>query len=122
NLLGGEAAELAATEQAPVLLATVLAFGELAAFSFTAATGGGSGHGLSPQAAAGCAGAAPSAGLSAAGPSVTLRDFSSFIIGEGPDSASRLLTVRWRSTASLNLNACSSSASVSLDTSMFIST
>ena len=31
----------------------------------------------------------------------TLRDFSSFIIGEGPVTASSILTVRWRSTASL---------------------
>src|SRR6185503_20523491 len=41
DLLGGEAAELAAPEEAAILLAAVL-LGELAAFSFTAATGGGS--------------------------------------------------------------------------------
>src|SRR5262245_15148544 len=44
DLLGGEAAELAAAEQAAVLAASVLAFGELAAFA--ASTYGGSGHGV----------------------------------------------------------------------------
>src|SRR5436190_454851 len=43
DLLGGEAAELAAAEEAAVLAASVLAFGaELAAFAFSA--NGGSGH------------------------------------------------------------------------------
>src|SRR5258706_14580603 len=47
DLLGGEAAELAAAEQPAILVASVLAFGELAAFSFTASAGGWSGHGVS---------------------------------------------------------------------------
>ncbi len=34
---------------------------------------------------------------------------SSFIIGDGPVSAFFIATIRWRRTASLNLNACSSS-------------
>src|SRR5262245_8104948 len=49
-------------------------------------------------------------------------DFSSRIIGEGVVTAFVILTIRWRSTASLNLNECSSSASVSLSHSMFMST
>lgn len=49
-------------------------------------------------------------------------DFSSFIIGEGVVTAAFILTVRWRSTASLNLKECSSSFSVSPSHSMFIMT
>src|SRR5947209_527580 len=83
-----------------------------------------------PQAAAaggvaGAAGAAAAAGaaLPAAAPAGFMeRDFSSFIIGDGPVTASVITTIRWRSTASLNLNACSSSASVSWLHSMFMST
>ena len=44
------------------------------------------------------------------------------IIGEGVVTALVILTIRWRSTASLNLKECSSSASVSLSHSMFMST
>ena len=55
-------------------------------------------------------------------PSISDFDFSSFIIGEGLMCALGIFTIRWRSTASLNLNECSSSASVSLSHSMFIST
>src|SRR5712671_1704719 len=48
--------------------------------------------------------------------------FSSFIIGEGVVHARSLLMIRCRSTASLNLNECSSSVSVSLSHSIFMST
>src|SRR6185369_14542621 len=47
DVLGGEAAELAAAKQPAVLLASIL-LGEAAAFSFTTATRGGSGHESSP--------------------------------------------------------------------------
>ncbi len=65
----------------------------------------------SQAAAAGSAGSAGTAG--AASPGIIDFDFSSFIIGEGAVAAAFILTVRWRSTASLNLNECSSSFSVS---------
>jgi hypothetical protein len=48
-----------------------------------------------------------------ASPFSTERDFSSFIIGEGAVTAAFICTVRWRRTASLNLNECSSSSRVS---------
>src|SRR5262245_46089407 len=70
--------------------------------------------------AAGAAGAG--FGLSSAAGAVSERDFSSFIIGEGADTAPLIFTIRWRSTASLNLNACSSSPSVSLSHSTFMRT
>src|SRR6185369_12197927 len=54
--------------------------------------------------------------------SISERDFSSFIIGDGAVTALGMRTIRWRSTASLNLNECSSSPSVSPSHSMFIST
>src|SRR5688572_5454507 len=67
-----------------------------------------------PAGAAGAAFGASSVGIE--------RDFSSFIMGEAVVTASVMSTVRCRTTASLNLNACSSSPSVSLSHSMFIST
>src|SRR4029078_6717942 len=54
--------------------------------------------------------------------SISERDFSSFIIGEGALTALGMRPIRWRSTASLNLNECSSSPSVSPSHSMFIRT
>src|SRR5438034_4017197 len=53
---------------------------------------------------------------------VSDRDFSSFIIGDGETTSSVFATIRWRRTASLNLNACSISVSVSPPHSMFINT
>src|SRR5258706_2165438 len=81
DLLGGETAEPAAAEKPPVLVFSVLAFGELAAATL-AATPGGRCHVSFPltQAAAGCAGALPSrsAGFFAAGaPRLLLGLFSS---------------------------------------------
>src|SRR5262249_60683121 len=63
-------------------------------------------------------------GVAEAGAPCGERDlaFSSFIIGEGATTASLIATMRWRSTASLNLNACSSSVSVASPHSIFIST
>ena len=74
------------------------------------------------QAAGAGAGAAASAGRPSPRPSISDFDFSSFIIGEGVVTALVILTMRWRSTASLNLNECSSSVRVSLSHSMFIRT
>src|SRR5256885_1382059 len=93
HLLGREAAELAAAEQRPLPL-VLLVLGELAfALAFTSARR-----------------------------PISDFDFSSFIIGDGEITALGIFTIRWRSTASLNLNECSSSASVSFSHSMFIST
>ena len=54
------------------------------------------------------AGAGVGAGVSAGRPSpprsIIDFDFSSFIIGEGVVTALVILTIRWRSTASQNLN------------------
>src|SRR6185503_11026563 len=72
--------------------------------------------------AAGAAGAG--AGLAPSSPAGAFSDldFSSFIIGLGAVTASLILTMRWRNTASLNLKAWSSSPNVSLSTSTFIRT
>src|SRR6266704_1664044 len=77
------------------------------------------------QALAGSAGLASLRGASPRGASPGPRTdfaFSSFIIGEGVVQARSILMIRCRSTASLNLNECSSSVSVSLSHSIFMST
>src|SRR5258708_32935685 len=78
------------------------------------------------QALAGSAGLAASLrGASLRGASPGPRTdfaFSSFIIGEGVIQARSILMIRCRNTASLNLNECSSSLSVSLSHSIFMST
>jgi hypothetical protein len=56
------------------------------------------------------------------GRSVNDLAFSSFIMGEGALTASSTCTMRWRSTASLNLKPFSSSSMVAWLHSMFIST
>jgi len=63
--------------------------------------------------AAGASAGFASAGRGSAPRSIMDLDFSSFIIGEGAVTALVILTIRWRSTASLNLNECSSSLTVS---------
>ncbi len=81
--------------------------------------------GAHPYVVAG-AGAGAAAGAAVAAGAVRSSDGgrarSSRIIGDGAVTASFINTVKWRSTASLNLNACSSSTNVSLSHSMFSST
>src|SRR5450759_1948175 len=75
-----------------------------------AATAGAAGAAAAATAASAGLGASAAFGAS---PFSTERDFSSFIIGEGAVTAAFICTVRWRRTASLNLNECSSSSRVS---------
>src|SRR5207302_1011145 len=155
DLLGGEAAELAALEKLLRTLLFALAVSALAfslAFSEAASTSGW-GHAYSPSANSICVACSKSVRLerllaarnpftftllpSSAGLTASLRGasprgaspgprtdfaFSSFIIGEGVVQARSILIIRCRNTASLNLNECSSSPSVSASHSIFMST